>query len=66
MKGGPVDPGPPPLPQQPAQSSNPTWHVGQWIPASWKDGDAVTWKQVQAGDIQPWDNRVAACANASE
>eukprot|EP00972_Heterocapsa_arctica_P042666 6289971-Heterocapsa_arctica.AAC.1 len=56
-KGRPMNPGPPPLPQQPAQSSATTWYVGQWIPTAWKDGVVTSWRQVQPGDIQPWDNR---------
>eukprot|EP00972_Heterocapsa_arctica_P009085 1338061-Heterocapsa_arctica.AAC.1 len=44
-KGGPVDPGPPPIPQQPAQSSAAMWYVGQWIPMAWKDGVVTSWRQ---------------------
>eukprot|EP00972_Heterocapsa_arctica_P070078 10351065-Heterocapsa_arctica.AAC.1 len=67
MKGGPAAPGPPPLPQQQsAQSSGSAWfEPGQWIATEWNAGEATAWRQVQPGE-QPWDNRVAACANANQ
>eukprot|EP00972_Heterocapsa_arctica_P066653 9835612-Heterocapsa_arctica.AAC.1 len=60
MKGGVEDPGPPPLPAQMDWNRPPQqWYAGQWLPASWLNGNNATWKQVTMGEVNPWDNRIA-------
>eukprot|EP00972_Heterocapsa_arctica_P074098 10938996-Heterocapsa_arctica.AAC.1 len=60
MKGGVADPGPPPLQAQMDWNQPPQqWFAGQWLPASWQNGNIATWKQVAMGEVNPWDHRIA-------
>eukprot|EP00972_Heterocapsa_arctica_P096717 14270166-Heterocapsa_arctica.AAC.1 len=60
QNGGVANPGPPPPQSQDDWTGPPQqWHVGQWIPATWLNGGVASWKQVAAGDVNPWDNRIA-------
>eukprot|EP00972_Heterocapsa_arctica_P103695 15282169-Heterocapsa_arctica.AAC.1 len=46
QKGGVTNPGPPPLQSQTDCNGPPQqWHTGQWIPATWLNGNIASWKQ---------------------
>eukprot|EP00972_Heterocapsa_arctica_P071659 10585525-Heterocapsa_arctica.AAC.1 len=66
QNAGVADPGPPP-----ARTATPwmgppeKWVAGQFTPATYsRQGVLETWKQVKAGYVNPWDQRVATATNA--
>eukprot|EP00972_Heterocapsa_arctica_P081805 12056765-Heterocapsa_arctica.AAC.1 len=61
QNAGVADPGPPPAKDAtPAMGPPLEWCIGQYTPASYTNKGVVdAWKQVQAGDVNPWDFRVA-------
>eukprot|EP00972_Heterocapsa_arctica_P113059 16435115-Heterocapsa_arctica.AAC.1 len=60
---GVMEPGPPPRTATPWMGPSKNWMVGDYTPATYtKFGYVDSWKQVQEGDINPWDKRIATAS----